>query len=55
MGLIFRRRVKLGKGKTSWLNLSKSGVSLSKRVGPVTVNSRGRVTVRLGKGISFRL
>lgn len=55
MGLIFRRRVKLGKSTSSWLNLSKSGVSASKRVGPVTVNSRGRVTVRLGKGISFRL
>jgi hypothetical protein len=53
MGLIFRKRVNLGRGNS--LNLSRRGVSATKRVGPVTVNSRGHVTVRLGNGFSFRI
>ena len=53
MGLIFRKTVRAG--KNTRVNLSKSGASVSQRFGPVTVNSRGRVTIRLGKGISFRL
>ncbi|UKA61378.1 DUF4236 domain-containing protein [Arthrobacter sp. FW306-04-A] len=52
MGFIFRKRVRLG--KTGHVNLSKSGASVSERIGPVTVNSRGRVTVRLLPGLSFR-
>lgn len=52
MGLIFRKRVPAG--RTSWLNLSRSGVSASKRVGRVTINSRGRVSVRLLPGLSWR-
>lgn len=52
MGLIFRRRIRAG--RNSWLNLSGRGASLSRRSGPVTVNSRGRMTVRLGKGLSWR-
>lgn len=57
MGLIFRRRVPLKRrGRvTSWLNLRGGGVSASARAGRVTVNSRGRVTIRLGKGFSLRL
>lgn len=53
MGLIFRKRKKLSKNVTA--NLSKSGISLSGKAGPLTVNSRGRATVRLGKGLSFKL
>jgi hypothetical protein len=53
MGLIFNRRKKLGKRMT--LNFSKSGVSLSRKMGPLTVNSRGRARIRLGKGLSFKL
>jgi 5-hydroxyisourate hydrolase-like protein (transthyretin family) len=53
MGLIYRKRVKAGKNTT--VNLSKSGASVSEHVGPVTVNSRGRVTVRLLPGLTFRL
>lgn len=53
MGLIFRRTKKIG--KNTRLNISKSGISASHRKGPVTINSRGRITIRLGKGISFRL
>ena len=53
MGLIFRRRIPL----TRWLglNLSKSGASLTARKGRVSVNSRGRVNIRLWKGFSIRL
>ena len=53
MGLIYRRRKRLG--RSSWLNVSKRGASVSEKVGPVTVNSRGRVRVRLGKGLSWRI
>lgn len=52
MGLVYRRRKRLG--RASWLNLSRSGASVSKRVGRVTFNSRGGGSVRLGKGLSFR-
>jgi len=52
MGFYFRRRARLGKG--TWLNFSKSGISASKRLGPFTFNTRGRTTVRLGKGVGYR-
>jgi hypothetical protein len=52
MGFSYRRRKRLG-GNT-WLNLSKSGASVSKRVGRVTLNSRGGGRIRLVKGLSFR-
>ena len=52
MGFQYRKRVRLG--KNSWLNLSKSGVSGSFRVGPATFNSRGRKSIRLGNGMSYR-
>ena len=52
MGIVFRKRVPAT--RNSWLNLSTRGVSASKRVGRVTVNTRGQGRVRLGKGLSFR-
>lgn len=52
MGLSFRRTKRLGKRTRA--NVSLSGVSVSHRRGPITVNSRGRVTVRLGRGFSWR-
>lgn len=52
MGLQFTRRKKLTPSTT--LNVSKKGLSASKRVGPVTVNSRGKVGVRLGKGLRWK-
>jgi hypothetical protein len=57
MGLIFHRRVgerRTGRLRT-WLNLSTGGVSGSAKLGRVTVNTRGRVTIRLWKGFSIRL
>jgi hypothetical protein len=53
MGLSFRRRTNLGRGTSA--NVSGSGASVSKRVGKrVTVNSRGRFTVRLPGGFRWR-
>ena len=52
MGISYRKRVRTGRG--SWLNLSKRGASASMRQGPVTVNSRGRFSVRLAPGLSYR-
>jgi len=53
MPFYFRKRVRTG--RTSWLNLSRSGASVSKRVGRVTLNSRGRGSLRIAPGLSFRL
>ncbi|WP_083420972.1 DUF4236 domain-containing protein [Curtobacterium sp. MCBA15_009] len=53
MGLLFRRSKKLGRGVR--LNVSGCGASVSARKGPFSVSSRGHVTIRLGKGFSFRL
>lgn len=53
MGLIFGRRKKVGKNTTA--NVGKRGVSVSKKAGPLSVNSRGRASVRLGKGVRFKL
>lgn len=52
MGLVFRKRKRLG--RSGALNVSNRGVSASKRAGRVSVSSRGRGSVRLGKGLSFR-
>ena len=52
MGFQYRKRKKLS--KDSWLNYSGSGVSASKRFGPVTVNSRGGVWVKLPGGLTYR-
>lgn len=52
MGFIYRKRIRVGKGGA--INLSKSGVSASERLGPLTVNSRGRFSVRLLPGLTFR-
>lgn len=52
MGLNFRRRISLG--RATKLNISKTGASVSERAGRVTVNSRGRVSVRILPGLSWR-
>ena len=52
MGFSYRKRVRTG--KTSWLNISKRGVSASVRRGPFSINSRGRGSVRIAKGLSYR-
>lgn len=52
MGFFFRKRKKLGKNTS--MNISQSGVSFSRKAGPLTFNSRGRGSIRLGKGKSWR-
>lgn len=51
MGFRYRSRIRLGKGL--WINLSKSGPSVSAKAGPLTVNSRGRETIHLAPGLSY--
>lgn len=52
MGFSYRKRVPLG--RNAFLNFSKRGASATLRRGRFTVNSRGRTTVRLAKGLSWR-
>jgi hypothetical protein len=52
MGLFFRKTKKAG--KNTRVTLSNRGLSVSKKAGPLSVSSRGRVNVRLGKGLNFR-
>lgn len=52
MGLFFRKSRKLG--KSTRLNISTTGASVSKKIGPLSISSRGNVSFRLGKGLGFR-
>lgn len=52
MGLVYRRRVR--EGRNAWLNVGRRGVSQSVRLGRVTINSAGRGSVRLFRGVSYR-
>ena len=52
MGFRFQRRIKILPG--IYLNASKSGMSMSAKAGPLTLNSRGRATVGAhGTGLSM--
>ncbi len=51
MGWRMRRSYRIAPGVR--LNVSKSGVSTSSKLGPVTVNSRRGATVRVAKGMSY--
>ena len=53
MGLVFGKRIRIGANQT--VNLSKGGASAAKRIGRVTVNSRGRGSIRILPGLSVRL
>jgi hypothetical protein len=52
MGFVFRRS--FGLGRRTRLSLSRRGATVSRRVGPVTVISRGGFSIRLLKGMSYR-
>ena len=52
MGISYRKRIKMGDG--TFLNISKSGISVSKKVGKTTINSRGTTTINLGNGITYK-
>jgi hypothetical protein len=51
VGIRFRKTFKLG--KNTKVNMSKSGISVSKKIGPFTFNSKGSGSVKLGKGLSY--
>jgi hypothetical protein len=52
MGFVFRKRIKLGDDTA--VNVSQRGASVSRRFGRLTVNSRGRASIRILPGLSFR-
>ncbi len=52
MGISYRKRIKIA--DDTFLNISKSGVSMSKKVGNMTINSKGSTTVNLGNGVIYR-
>lgn len=56
MGLQYRKAKSVSKGTRVNVSASKRGpgVSLSKRVGPLTLNTRGRASLRVAPGLSFR-
>ena len=54
MGLRFRKRIKILPGV--FINLSKSGVSTSVKIGPINWNSRtGRQSINLPGGFSYHI
>lgn len=53
MGLFLRKSFR-GPGG-SRVHVSNRGVSVSKRFGPVTITSRGRISIRILPGLSLRL
>ncbi len=52
MGINYHGRKKID--NDTIMNISKSGISISKKIGNITVNSRGGVTINLGNGIIIR-
>lgn len=50
MGINFRKTVKLS--DNLHLNVSKKGISVSAKVGNTTINSNGKVTTKLAKGVT---
>lgn len=52
MNINYRRRVNLT--NNVWVNLGKSGASLSVRMGRVTFNSRRGLSLNAGHGVSVR-
>ena len=56
MGIQYRRSRSVAKGARVNVSGSKRGVglSLSQRTGPLTLNSRGRGSLRVAPGLSFR-
>ena len=53
VGLIFRKSLHGPRGTR--VNVSRSGVSVSKRLGPFTLSSRGHLTLRIWPGVSWRI
>lgn len=52
MGFRFFKKIKLGKGFS--LNIGTKGISVSKKIGKATFNSKGGFFLNLGKGLGFK-
>lgn len=52
MGFSFRKSFTIGKGRR--INVSRSGISASQRAGRVSITSRGRLSVRLIRSLTWR-
>lgn len=52
MGINYRKRIKVG--DSTFLNVSKSGISVSQKFGKITINSRGSTTINFGNGLTYR-
>lgn len=50
----FNVRLRVPLGRWLWANLTRSGPSLSGRLGRFTAGTRGGVSVRLGRGLTWR-
>ena len=53
MGINYRKRIKIG--DDTFLNISKTGTSVSMKRGKATINSRGTITLNLGGGMTYRI
>lgn len=51
MGIQFFKSINLGKHFK--INFSKKGISFTTKVGPLSVNSKGRKTLNLGNGLKY--
>lgn len=51
MGLNFYKSIKLGKHLK--MNIGSKGVSFTTKVGPVSINSKGKKTINLGNGLKY--
>jgi hypothetical protein len=52
MGFVFRRSRSLGRGLR--LTVTNRGAGVSKRAGRLSLSSRGRGSIRIAPGLSFR-
>lgn len=52
MGISYRKRIKIG--NSTFLNVSKSGISVSQKIGKITINSKGTTTINFGNGLIYR-
>lgn len=41
-------------GKKTWLNLSNKGVSVSKKIGNITLNTNGTIKYKKQKGTNYK-
>lgn len=53
MGLTWSKRKRVTPNTT--VSVGKTGATVSKRVGPVSVNSKGKASIRLPGGFRFRI